>query len=136
MKIKSLNSALKFWQEIIFVVSIGVLLIEITKSVMLRQTMDGWDIFLVCFILPLFICLIGQFFWKNEALAILLSVLLGSSSVIFIMMALYFLGTTSTKIIQAVAMLILGVFLFIAAVTMPKKNKYAPVNFGETIISL
>jgi hypothetical protein len=118
---KSLKSALKFWQEIVFVVSIGLLLIEITKWVMLSQTMDGWDIFLVCSMLPLLVCLIGQLFWKNKALAIVLSCLLVLSSVIFILMSLYFIGTTSTKMIQAIAMFILGLFLLFAAVTMSRK---------------
>ena len=137
IKIQSLKSVLKFWQEIVFVVSIGLLLIEITKSVMLRQTMDRWDIFLVCFMLPLFICLIGQFFWKKKALAVCLSVLLGLSSFVFILMALYFIGTTSASanIVRAITMLILGIFLLVAAITMPKKNEYQPDNLSETIVS-
>jgi hypothetical protein len=118
---KSLKSTLTYWQEIVFTVSIGLLLLEITRSVMLQQTMDEWDIFLCLFFLPLFICLIGQFFWKNEVLGIILSILLGLSSVIFILMSLYFFSTTSTKMIQAVTMFIFGIFLLFASFTMPKK---------------
>ena len=137
MKIKSLKFVLKFWQEIAFVVSIGLLLIEITKAVMRGYSMDSSEVFLVCFMLPLFICLIGQFFWKNGTLAICLSVLLGLSSFVFILMALYFIGTTSASanIVRAITMLILGIFLLVAAITMPKKNEYQPDNLSETIVS-
>jgi hypothetical protein len=124
MENKVLKSVLKFWQEIVFAVSIGLLLIEITGSVMFRQTMDGWDILLVSFMFPLFICLIGQFFQKNETLAVYLSVLLGISSFVFILMALYFIATTGTKTVEAVTMLIFGIFLLVAAITMSFKKKY------------
>jgi len=115
------TSALKFWQEIVFVVSIGLLLIEVSKWVMRSQAMDGWDIFLVIWILPLFICLIGQFFWKNHALAITLSVLLGLSSVIVIFMALYGIFNSPSYRTESIAMLIIGVVYVIAAFKMPAK---------------
>jgi len=128
MKLKSsLKSTLKFWQEIVFVISIGYVLFEIFKFVALERTMNGWEIFLVCFFLPLFVCLIGQFFWKNQVLAFILSPVLGFSSLIFILACLYAL-TTSPKIITSIAMLIFGIILLIAAITMPVKNqsKVAP----------
>jgi hypothetical protein len=56
----SLKSVLKFWQEIAFVASIGLLLIEITKWVMVKQTMDVGDIFLVCWMSPLFDSFAGK----------------------------------------------------------------------------
>ena len=118
------KSLLKFWQEIVFVVSIGLLLIEISKRVMLSQTMDGWDIFLVCWIVPLFICLIGQFFWKDKTLAVALSVLLGLSSVIVILMALYGIFNSPSYRTESIAMLIIGVVLVIAAFKM--SAKYTP----------
>ena len=122
MEMKLLKSTLKFWQEIVFVVSIGYLLFEITKFIVLEHTINGWEIFLVCLFLPLFICLVGQFFWKNGALAVYLSVLLGFSSFVFILMTLYAL-TTSPKIITSIAMLIWGIILLISAITMPVKNQ-------------
>ena len=136
MKTNSLKSVLTYWQEIVFVGSIGLLLFAMTKSVILRQTMDAWDIFLVCFFVPLLICLIGQFFWKSEALAICLSVLLGLSSFVVILMALYGISTTSIKLImiQSITMLILGIIGIIAAITMPRKSEYQPDNFGGTVV--
>jgi hypothetical protein len=118
---KSLKSVLKFWQEIVFVVSIGLLLIEVTKWVIQSQTMDGWDIFLICSLLPVFICLIGQFFWKNKTLAICLSVLLGLSSVIAIFMALYGIFNSPSYRTESIAMLFIGVLLLFSAITMTKK---------------
>ncbi len=56
MTIKSLKSVLRFWQEIVFVVPIGFGLTTLAKAVILGYAMDGWDIFLVCFFVPLFIC--------------------------------------------------------------------------------
>ena len=100
--------------------------------------MDGWDILLVCFFVPLLICLIGQFFWKNEGLTIVLSVLLGFSSFVVILMALYGISTTSIELImtQSIAMLILGIIGLVAAITMTvPKNKFAPDNFSEIIVS-
>ena len=113
-----LKSVPKFWQEIVFVVPIGLLLIEITKWVMRSQTMDGAAIFMAIWFVPLFICLIGQFFWKNEALAATLSVLLGLSSVIAILMAFYGIFNSPSYRTESIAMLIIGVVCVIAAIKM------------------
>lgn len=118
MKTGPLEKVIKFWQEIPFVVLIGLLLIEIAYWTNLGKTKDMWDIFLISFFLPLLTCLIGQFFWKSKTLGIVLSILLGVSSFVFILMSLYFISTTSTKMIQAITMLLLGLFLFISATTM------------------
>ena len=126
---KSLKEVLKFWQEIVSIVPIGLLLIEITKWVIRSQTMDRWDIFLVCWMLPLFICLIGQFFWKNQTLAVTLSVLLGLSSVIAILMALYGIFNSPSYRIESIAMLIIGLVCVIAAFKMPAK--YEPNEAQE-----
>ena len=126
MKIKSIKSSLKFWQEIVFVVSVGFVLFEKTKFVVLERTMNGWEIFLGCFFLPLLICLIGQFFWKSENIAMVLSVLLGTSSFVVVLKILYYISTTSTDILQEIAMLIGGIFLIISANTMPNKFEVAP----------
>jgi peptidoglycan/LPS O-acetylase OafA/YrhL len=138
MTIKSLKSVLKFWQEIVFAVSIGFVLTELAKAVILGHAMDGWDIFSVCFFMPLLICLIGQFFWKSRALTNVLSVLLGISSFAVILMAMYGISTTSieTIMIQSVIMLIGGIIGVVAAITMTvPKNKFAPDNFGKTVVS-
>jgi uncharacterized membrane protein YfcA len=126
-----INAVLKFWQEIVFILFIGLLLYEITEYALLGQTIDRWDVFLICLLIPLFISLIGQFFWKKRTLANALSFLLGFGSIVFIFMALYSLALTSTKITQAISMLILGIFLFFAAITMPNKSIYN-LNLDKT----
>lgn len=136
MTAKSLKSVLKFWQEIVFVVPIGFGLTALAITVMLGYTMDGWDILLVCFFVPLLICLICQFFWKSGVLSSILSVLLGISSFIVILMALYGISTTSieTIMIQSIIMLIGGITGVVAAITMSASNKFAPNNFGKTVV--
>lgn len=123
MKTGVIKTGLKNWQEIIFTISIGVLLIEITRNNMVQNTIDGWDIALLFLIVPLLICLIGQFYWNNKTLSIILSVILSIGSFIFILMALYYLSTTNSKLFSALSMLIFGLFLFIAGLTMTRKNK-------------
>jgi len=128
---KSLKTALKFWQEIVLLVPIGLLLIEITTRAMRSQTMDGADIFMVIWFLPLFVCLIGQFFWKNEGLALTLSVLLGLTSVIVILMGLWGINNNNIPLYwtQSVIMFVIGVVWVIAVITMPRK--YNPnINAG------
>lgn len=115
---KPLKSVFKFWQEIIFIVSTGSLLIGSTRGVINSQSMDIWDILLVCWVLPLFICLIGQFFWKKKSLAIILSVPLGLSSVITIFMALYGIFNSPSYRTESIAMLIIGTVLVLAALKM------------------
>jgi len=120
---KSLKSVLKFWQEIVFLIPIVFGATALAKAVMFGYTMDGWDIFLVCFFVPLLICIVGQFFWKNQTLSIILSVLLGISSFVVILMALYGISTTSIQLImtQSITMLIWGIIGTVAAITMSKK---------------
>ncbi|WP_430816596.1 hypothetical protein [Carboxylicivirga sp. RSCT41] len=123
MKTKALKTLLKYWQEIIFIVSIGLLLFEVTKFNLIKNSIDGWDIALLSFILPLFVCLIGQFYWNNKALSIILSVILSIGSFVLILMAIYFIGTTNSKLLQAISMLIFGVFLLFTGLTMTRKNR-------------
>ncbi|MDH6341762.1 uncharacterized membrane protein YjjP (DUF1212 family) [Parabacteroides sp. PFB2-12] len=128
MSIKSLKSVLKFWQEIIFIISIGLGLTVFAKAVLQGYNVDGWDIFLVCFFVPLLSCLIGQFFWKNRRLASILSAFLGVSSFVIILMALYGINTTSIDVImkQSIIMLIGGIVGVIAAITMNTSGKFVP----------
>lgn len=119
MKSISLKTAAIFWQEIVFIIPLGVLLIEMSTkyAVVFAQTFD-----MICFFffLVLFICLIGQFSWKRKTLAIFLSWILGLCSAFLIFAALYAIAK-SPQLITSVAMLIFGFFLMIAAVTMPDK---------------
>ena len=118
---KSLKSALKYWQEIVLVVPIVLLLIEASTWIMRSQTWDGSAIFMVIWFLPLLVCLVGQFFWKNEVLAVSLSILLGISSVIVILMALWGISNSPSYRMECIAMLVIGVVLVIAVITMPRK---------------
>ena len=130
MNTKLLRSPLKFWQEIVFVVPIGLLLFEATKWTMRSQTIDGWDILLFIWFLPLFICLIGQFFWKSEALAVTLSVLLGFSSFVVICMALFGIHYSPSYRAKSIAMLIIGIVCVIAAIKMFQKGFYPSVSMS------
>src|SRR5690554_5214185 len=114
MKTKAQKTLLRYWQEIVFIYSIGLLLFEIAKFNLIQNSIDGWDIALLSFILPLFVCLIGQLYWKNKTLSIVLSVILSLGSFVLILMALYFIGTTSSQLFQAISMLTFGVFLLFA----------------------
>ena len=123
MKNKSLKSVLKYWQEIVFIVPIGLLLIEIIKWIMRSQTMGGAEILLAFWFLPLLVCLVGQFFWKNEGLALTLSVLLGLTSVIIILMGLWGIKNNDIPLYrtQSIIMFVIGVVWVIAVITMPRK---------------
>ena len=118
---KSLKSSLKFWQEIVLSVPIGLLLIEITSRVIRSQTMDGADIFMVIWFLPLLACLVGQFFWKNEALAVTLSALLGLSAVIVILMGLWGINNSPSYRTESIMTFVIGLVGVIAVITMPRK---------------
>jgi len=118
---KSLKSSLKFWQEIVLAVPIGLLLIEITSRVIRSQTMDGADIFMVIWFLPLLVCLVGQFFWKNEALAVTLSALLGLSAFIVILMGLWGINNSPSYRTESIMTFVIGLVGVIAVITMPRK---------------
>jgi len=129
MKTTTQKRLLKYWQEIAFITSIGVLLFEITKFNLFQNSIDGWDLALISIILPLFVCLIGQLYWKNKTLSIVLSVILSIGSFILILMSFYFIGTTSSKLLQAISMLIFGIFLLFAGLTMTRKNRNIAENY-------
>ena len=123
---------LKFWQEIVLIVPIGLLLIEITKNRGLQQTMDGADIFMVIWLLPLLVCLIVQFFRKSETLALTLSVLLGISAVIVTLMALWGISNSPSYRTESIAMLVIGMLSVIAAITMSRK--YNPNTNASALV--
>lgn len=128
MKTIELKSLLKYWQEIAFMVSIGLLLFEITRFNLTQNSIDGWDIALFSFFLPLFVCLIGQFYWNNKPLSKVLSLILSIGSFVLILMAFYFIGTTNSKLLQAILMLAFGIFLLFAGLTMTRKNRIISEN--------
>lgn len=128
MKIRWLRSLLLFWQEMLFILSIGLLLAEISRFYWIGNSIDAWDLVLLSFVLPLLVSLVGQLFWHNKGLAVFLSVVLAVSSFVIILMAIYFVATTSTSLSQAIFMLIFGLILLSAALTMTSKNRHFTVN--------
>lgn len=118
---EKLKTVLKLWQETVFAVPIGLLLIEMARWIMHSQTIGLAEIFLVCWFLPLLFCLIGQVFWKNRTLAITLSVPLGLSSISLIFAALYGIFNSPLYRSESSLMFIIGVVLIIAAFKMPTK---------------
>ena len=121
MKTNPLKSVLQLWQEIVFIVPLAILLVSmaLNYSFVFR---DAFSTICFCFFLFLFLCLLGQLFFKKKAIAIYLAFLLGICSIFFILLSLYALST-SPKIIISSGMLIFGIFLFIAAITMPINNR-------------
>ncbi len=132
MKNRSFNikSVLPFWQEFVLAIGLGILLtgMTINISAAFQQTLN---IVAYCIFLSLFICLIGQFFWKNFFVGITLSVILGLGSIYMILVILLELYKELYNIsegdFQATIWLIFGLFVFlgltIAAISMPLKYK-------------
>jgi hypothetical protein len=120
MKIKPLKAALKFWQEIVFIIGFGILVGGITMNI---STSFQYTINIVfyCFFVSLLICLIGQFYWKNWILALCLSAILGIGS-FYMFMAVV---SDLVKMTNIDFGLIFGLFLFLGligtAITMPIK---------------
>ena len=122
MRNTSLKSAVKFWQEFVLIVPIVLILSEITKNrVILTQTIDGWDIFAIVWLLPLLVCLVGQFFWKNDAVAFILSVPLGLSAVAVVFMGLWGIKNSPSYRMESVLVFLIGVVSVIAVISMYRK---------------
>ena len=118
---KSLKSVLRFWQEMVLAIPIGLLLFEIAGRVIRSQTTDGADIFMVVWFLPLLGCLIGQLFWKNKTLAVTLSASLGLSAIVVILMGLWGINNSPSYKQESVIMFVIGIISFIVTIIMPRK---------------
>jgi uncharacterized membrane protein len=120
MKIKSLKSVLKFWQEIVFIIGLGILVGGITMNISYSFQYTINIVFYSLFVL-LLICLIGQLYWKNWTLALCLSAILGIGS-FYMFMAVV---SDLVKMTNLDPGLIFGLFLFLGlvgiAITMPIK---------------
>ena len=131
----TLKSALKSWQEIIFIISLGILVFGITMniSVAFQQVIN---VVFYCIFALLLVCLIGQFFWKNLVLGIYLACLLGFGSLYMILAAvsdlaklinaeathIQFFGLfTISELIYTILALCFSVVLTVAAISMPRK---------------
>jgi len=127
MKIKALKSALNFWQEIVLIMGLGVLVFGMTMNaaVAFKQVIN---IVFYCIFVSLLICLIGQFFWKNFVLALWLAVQLGFGSVWMILAALSDLAKMSNTeggFLYTIFALFVSIVLTITAISMPfKYSKY------------
>ena len=120
----SLKKILIFWQEIIFLIFISVYLIGfiIENSRFFEQS---FNLFIFSLFLTIFFCLIGQFYWKNKKIAIVLAFIFGICSGYMILAILSDLMNLKASNYQVVMGLIFGLLLFIglvfAAITMPSK---------------
>ena len=123
MEIKSLKPALKYWQEIVFIIPIGILIIVMVLQVFTRSTSmfdDGLGMATFCFLSLLFILIFGQFFWKNEVLSYLLimpSVLYS----LFWIFASYAMPKDNPNANLRILIFIYALLSLFAAITMPLK---------------
>ena len=134
---KLLKSALKFWQEIIFIILLGILVSNIPMNLS-TVFQDKINILFYCLFLLLITCLIGQFYWKSLALSFLLAFLLGLGSAWMALAALSDLSKM-TGAYKGYYGLMFGMFVFIGltiiAFTMPLKYIMSDVERIEPKIS-
>ena len=120
---KLLKSALKFWQEIIFIIGLGILVGNITTYISI-SFQDKINIVFYCLFVLLIACLIGQFYWKSLALSLWLAFLLGLGSAWMVLAALSDLGKM-TGADKGYYGLIFAMFFFmgltVTAFSMPLK---------------
>ena len=124
MEITKLKSAVKFWQEIAFIVVIGIYVFGITMNISV-SFQYGVNILFYGIFVSLLVVLIGQFFWKNLILAMILAPILALGAVWGILAALSDFGKIpagDTKAFVGYSLITLFcIGLTIAAITMPKK---------------
>jgi hypothetical protein len=120
---KSLKSVLKFWQEIIFIIGLGMLVGSMTMNISISFQYKE-NIFFYCFFVSLLCCLIGQFYWKSLMLALGMAVILGLGSAYMILAALSDL-VKMTKTDESYLYLVFALFVFmgltVIAISMPFK---------------
>ena len=122
MKSEHLKTVLKFWQEIVFIIAIGIIVFGITMNMKVSFQHVGNIIFYCIFVL-LLVCLVGQFFWKNFALSLWLAVILGLGSMYMIIAILYDYknGDYHGTILGLMFGFFLAIGLTITAILMPVK---------------
>jgi len=123
MKNGLLKSVLRFWQEIIFLVAVGILVfgIAMNASVAFQQV---FNIIFFCIFVLLLVCLFGQFYWKSIVLSVWLAVQLGFGSAYMILAALSDLAKMTPSengYIYTVFALFLSMGLTVVAISMPFK---------------
>ena len=102
----------------IFIIAIGVLVVGITMNYSVSFK-DSTNIVFFCIFVSLLISLIGQLFWKNLSLAMLLATVLGLGSIYMTMG--WFIEVIKDADIWAILAFVLFVGLSFAAITMPIK---------------
>lgn len=112
-----------FWQELLYLISIVVLLLEILNYNISKNSIDNWDLVLVLLIFPLFISIITHLFWRNRIFSKIVSILFSIVSFIVILMAIYYVHNSTSKQLEAYSMLFFGIILLIAALSMNLKYK-------------
>lgn len=137
MRISSLKSLLKFWQEIVFIIGLGILIGGITMNISnsFQHTIN--IIFYSLFVL-LLSGLIGQFHWKNRILAVWLAVLLGLGSFYMILAAFSDLANMTTSdegYLNTVLAMLLFMGLTVVAFSMPFKY-YKSANNADRKTSM
>ena len=130
MNWKSLKSALKFWQEIVFIIGLGVLVfgMAMNAAVAFHQV---FNIVSFCIFVSLLICLIGQFYWKSLILALCLAVIFGLGS-LYMTLGWFVEFIPMTKAEESYAFAVFSLFLFmgltVTAITMPFKYKKGEID--------
>ena len=137
---KSLKPALKFWHEIIFIIGLGLLVIGMTMNANVAFN-QVFNIVSYCIFVSLLICLVGQFYWKNLILALILAVLFGLGSMYMAFGWVIESGKMSTAddgYFFAIFSFFLFIGLIITAISMPfkyintiQKDKVQPDNAAE-----
>jgi uncharacterized membrane protein len=129
------KSALRFWQETVFIIAIGTMVFGITMNITVAFQ-QAINIFFYFIFIVLIICLIGQFYWKNVVLGLYLAVLMGFGSLWMFAAVLSDFGKIN-KIdgnLDMIFYLLLSIGLISTAISMPFKyirseDKRVTVNF-------
>lgn len=116
-----LKPVLLFWQEVFFLIVLGVLVIGMTLNIS-TSFQHAINIVFYCLFFLLLSGLVGQLFWRNRDLAIALSVVLGVGSGYMVLAILSDLIGGSVNV-QTLLGLFLYFGLIVAAITMPFKYK-------------
>ena len=110
------------WQELVFITAIGLMLLEMMRYYGRQNALDGLDVALLVVVLPVFLALLGQLFWKHRGLSTVLSIVLSLGAIVFLAMALYFLFTTAAQQGKAILMGVTGIFLLFTAFSMGRRR--------------
>lgn len=120
---RNLKKVFFFWQEICFIVVISIMMIDMLANGRIALQDTFTIVFFSLFALFL-ICLIGQFFWKNTRVAIVLAVLFALASLWMLLAVASEMAEMGRAGMPPGSMwfgIVLFLGLFGASVTMPVK---------------